>query len=309
MPIRPSAATAASPTRFAVLEAAGPLAERALPLAGRGRDHAGGEPRERAAAARRPIGGERQQRVERDARGQVLAADVPEPVQVAAQQERLLERRRVAGARARGEPVRSPRARLALSRAARAAWPRAARAAEVDGDPRRERDGSSRRGRGGSPRPRRWRGAARRRRRGSSRAARSARRRPRRARAPSRPASRARRARGGARRPRSRPAPSPRASSPRGSTESRRSSRCSCGVEERVAPADRRAQRALAERQVAIARGEQVEGVVEPLEQRRGLEDAHAGGGQLEGERQAVEPAADRGDRPRRSRRSARSRA
>ena len=37
------------------------------------------------------------------------------------------------------------------------------------------------------------------------------------------------------------------------------------GVEERVAPADRRAQRALAERQVAIARGQKVERVVEPL--------------------------------------------
>ena len=37
--------------------------------------------------------------------------------------------------------------------------------------------------------------------------------------------------------------------------------------------------------------------MVEPLEESRGLEDARAGGGQLEGERQAVEPAADLGDR------------
>ena len=74
-------------------------------------------------------------------------------------------------------------------------------------------------------------------------------------------------------------------------------------VEERVAPADRRAQRALAQREVAIARRQQVERVVEPLQQRGGLQHAHAGRGQLEREGQAVEPAADRGDRPRRSRR------
>ena len=68
-------------------------------------------------------------------------------------------------------------------------------------------------------------------------------------------------------------------------------------VEERVAPADRRAERPLPQRQVAIAGGEEVQGVVEPLEESRGLEDPRAGGGQLEGERQAVEPAADLGDR------------
>ena len=111
------------PQGFAVLEAAGPLAERALPLVGRGRDHAGPEPRERAAPARRPIGGERQQGVVGHARGLVLAADVPEPVLVAAQQERPLQRLAVAGARARGEPARSPRARW-RRRGGRAAWPR-----------------------------------------------------------------------------------------------------------------------------------------------------------------------------------------
>ena len=71
------------------------------------------------------------------------------------------------------------------------------------------------------------------------------------------------------------------------------------GVEQRVAPADRRAQRALAKRQIAIARRQQVERVIEPLEQRRGLEDSHARRGELERQRQAVEPAADRGDRRR----------
>src|SRR5206468_691403 len=70
-------------------------------------------------------------------------------------------------------------------------------------------------------------------------------------------------------------------------------------VEQRVAPADRRPQGALAQRQVAVARGQQVEGMVEPLEQYRGLEDSHARGGELEGERQPVEPAADRGERRR----------
>ena len=68
-------------------------------------------------------------------------------------------------------------------------------------------------------------------------------------------------------------------------------------VEERVAPADRRAERPLAQRQVAIAGGEEVQGVVEPLQQGRGLEDADARGGELQGERQAVEAAADLGDR------------
>ena len=45
--------------------------------------------------------GEREQRVHRDARGQVLAAHVPEPVEMAREQEPFLERRQVAGARSR----------------------------------------------------------------------------------------------------------------------------------------------------------------------------------------------------------------
>ena len=68
-------------------------------------------------------------------------------------------------------------------------------------------------------------------------------------------------------------------------------------VEQRVAPADRRAQRALAEREVAIARRQQVERMIEPLQQRGGLEHAHPRRGQLERQRQAVELPADRGDR------------
>jgi hypothetical protein len=56
-------------------------------------------------------------------------------------------------------------------------------------------------------------------------------------------------------------------------------------VEERVAPADGGPKRSLPDWQVAIAGGEEVQGVVEAVEQDRGLEDAHARGGQLQGER------------------------
>ena len=91
--------------RVAIRMAARPFAERALPLAGRRRDHSGGQPRERAAAARRAIGREREQRVQPDARGEVLGADVPEPVQLAAEQEPLLQRVEVPRLRAGGEPL------------------------------------------------------------------------------------------------------------------------------------------------------------------------------------------------------------
>ena len=64
-------------------------------------------------------------------------------------------------------------------------------------------------------------------------------------------------------------------------------------VEQRVAPADRRAQRPLPEREVAIARRQQIERMIEPLEQRRRLNHAHARRGEFERERQAVELPAD----------------
>ena len=69
------------------------------------------------------------------------------------------------------------------------------------------------------------------------------------------------------------------------------------GIEQRVAPADGGAQRALAQRQVAVARGEQVEGAVQALKQRRRLQDAHPRGGQFERQRQAIEAPADGADR------------
>ena len=68
-------------------------------------------------------------------------------------------------------------------------------------------------------------------------------------------------------------------------------------VEEGIAPADRRTERPLAQRQVAIPGREKVQGMVEPLQKGRGFEDAHARGGELQGERQAVKAAADLGDR------------
>ena len=68
-------------------------------------------------------------------------------------------------------------------------------------------------------------------------------------------------------------------------------------VEQVVAPGDRAAQRLLARRQVARAGRQQVELVLEPGEDRVGRQELDPGGGQLDGERHAVEAGADRGDR------------
>ena len=64
-------------------------------------------------------------------------------------------------------------------------------------------------------------------------------------------------------------------------------------VEEVVAPGDRAAQRLLARRQVARAGGQQVELVLQPAEDRLGRQELDPRGGQLDGQRHAVEPGAD----------------
>ena len=67
-------------------------------------------------------------------------------------------------------------------------------------------------------------------------------------------------------------------------------------VEQLVAPLDRAAERALALGQVSRAAGEEPQPLLEPLEDLRRRERLHARGGQLERERQVVEPPADLGD-------------
>ena len=66
------------------------------------------------------------------------------------------------------------------------------------------------------------------------------------------------------------------------------------GCEEVVAPLDRRAEGALAFGQVAGAPGQQRQPALEPLQDLGRRERLHPGGGELERERQLVEPAADR---------------
>ena len=95
---------------------------------------------------------------------------------------------------------------------------------------------------------------------------------------------------------------------PPAKTASRRKSACSSAGEQVVAPGDRVAHRLLPGGQVARAAGQQRQPPLQPGEQRRRREDLDARGGQLDGQRQAVQAAADLGDRRRRSRRSARSR-
>ena len=60
-------------------------------------------------------------------------------------------------------------------------------------------------------------------------------------------------------------------------------------VEEVVAPADRPAQRALAVREIARARREEIERVAEPLQDRFRWKDLHARGRELDRERKAIE--------------------
>ena len=65
-----------------------------------------------------------------------------------------------------------------------------------------------------------------------------------------------------------------------------------------VAPVERRAQRAVAVGQVGGAAGEQAEAVVEPAQHRLRRQQPHARRGELDGERQPVEPPAELGDGP-----------
>ena len=67
------------------------------------------------------------------------------------------------------------------------------------------------------------------------------------------------------------------------------------GRAELVAPFDRRPQRLLPRREVAPRAGQHRQPPVEPGEQLAGRQDLHPGRGQLDRERQAVEPPADLG--------------
>ena len=66
-------------------------------------------------------------------------------------------------------------------------------------------------------------------------------------------------------------------------------------AEQRVAPLHRRSQRAVARQRRAAPRGEQAEGVVEAVRDLLGRQHAHARRGELDRERDAVEPPADLG--------------
>ena len=77
--------------------------------------------------------------------------------------------------------------------------------------------------------------------------------------------------------------------------------------EQLVAPVDDGAQRLLARKRGARPAGEQAEPIVEPSGDLRDRERSGAGGGQLDGERQPVEPGADVGDDTRAGRRRARA--
>ena len=67
-------------------------------------------------------------------------------------------------------------------------------------------------------------------------------------------------------------------------------------IEEVVAPLDRAAERALPVGQITGACREEVKGRAQPLQDRLGRKDLDARRGELDGERQAVEPRADLGD-------------
>ena len=74
------------------------------------------------------------------------------------------------------------------------------------------------------------------------------------------------------------------------------------GLEQLVAPVDRRPQRLLTSRSVGGAADEEGEPLVEPFQDRLRRQEPDARGRQLDGERQAVESCADRGDDRRRLR-------
>ena len=83
---------------------------------------------------------------------------------------------------------------------------------------------------------------------------------------------------------------------PPGKTASRSASVRSASVEQVPAPVDDGAQRAVARQRGAAAAGEQPEAVVEPPGELLERQRAQPRGGQLDGQRQAVEPAADLDD-------------
>ena len=83
---------------------------------------------------------------------------------------------------------------------------------------------------------------------------------------------------------------------PPSNTHSRASSRRCGRVEHLPGPLERRAQRALALRQVARAAAQQLEPALEALEQRRQRQQPRAVGGQLDRQRQPVQARADLGD-------------
>ena len=68
------------------------------------------------------------------------------------------------------------------------------------------------------------------------------------------------------------------------------------GVQQRIAPVYGGAERALTHGQIAVARGKQVERVIESREERRRLENANACGGQFQCQWQSVESDTDCGD-------------
>ena len=70
-------------------------------------------------------------------------------------------------------------------------------------------------------------------------------------------------------------------------------------VEQPVAPVDRRLQRALAPRRVARPAGKHRQAALEPIEDLGRREDLGSGGGELDRERQPVEPLAHGGRSPR----------
>ena len=71
------------------------------------------------------------------------------------------------------------------------------------------------------------------------------------------------------------------------------------GLEERVAPVDRGPERLLALGDVARRAAEELEAAAQAIAQRLGREQAEASRGELDGEREPVEPAADLDDRRR----------
>jgi hypothetical protein len=67
-------------------------------------------------------------------------------------------------------------------------------------------------------------------------------------------------------------------------------------VEQRVAPVDRRGERALPQRQVAGAAGQERQALAEPVENRLERQHARPGGGELDRQRQPVDLTRDRLD-------------